>query len=95
MPTIYQIIHITLLSSFVILLATKTECRYKARDFFDVLSNRTRKKYLKLVSDMLDCDFCLSFWVSLIFAIVAFIITLDYSWLITPFLATSLIRFLL
>lgn len=73
----------------------KTEYRYKVRDYFDVLFNRTGKKYFKLISDMLDCDYCLSFWVSLSIAIVAFILTLDYTWLITPILTTPLIRFLL
>ena len=56
MPTIHQIIFITVLSTFIILGAMKTEIRYKIRDYFDILSNRTEKKQFKLVSDMLDCD---------------------------------------
>lgn len=95
MPTIHQIILTTLLSAFIILGAMKTEIRYKIRDYFDILSNRTEKKQFKLVSDMLDCDYCLSFWLSLSIAITAFILTKDSSWLLTPFLAAPLIRFLL
>lgn len=87
--------YIVLLAAFIILWAMKTEYRYKVRDYFDTLSNRTGKKYLKLVSNMLDCDYCLSFWVSLTIAVLAFAITHDYSWLLTPFLTTPLIRFLL
>ena len=85
MPTIHQIIFTTLLSAFIILGAMKTEIRYKIRDYFDILSNRTEKKQFKLVSDMLDLSI----------AIIAFILTKDSSWLLTPFLAAPLIRFLL
>jgi hypothetical protein len=73
----------------------KTEYRYKVRDFFDIQFNRTGKKYFKLISDMLDCDFCLSFWVSLVIAALIAIITFDFSWLLIPFMSTPLIRFLL
>ena len=52
MPTIHQIIFVALFSAFIILGAMKTEIRYKIRDYFDILSNRTEKKQFKLVSDM-------------------------------------------
>lgn len=73
----------------------KTEYRYKVRDFFDTQFNRTGKKYFKLISDMLDCDFCLSFWISLVITALIAIITFDFSWLLIPFMSTPLIRFLL
>jgi hypothetical protein len=95
MPTIYQIIYIVLITAFIILWSMKTEYRYKVRDFFDIQFNRTGKKYFKLISDMLDCDFCLSFWVSLVIAALIAIITFDFSWLLIPFMSTPLIRFLL
>lgn len=95
MPTIHQIIFITLLSAFIILGAMKTEIRYKVRDIFDALYFTCERKLFKLIASMLDCDYCLSFWLSLSIAIIAFILTKDSSWLLTPFLATPLIRFLL
>ena len=79
MPTIHQIIFVALFSAFIILGAMKPEITYKLRDYFDILSNRTEKKQFKLISDMLDCDYCLSFWLSLSIAIIAFILTKDSS----------------
>lgn len=93
MPTIHQIIIITLLAAFIILWSMKTECRYLIRDKFDKLSDKN--KIYQLIVKMLDCDFCLSFWVSSALAIFMFIIAFDYSWLIVPFLSTPLIRFIL
>ena len=84
-----------MITAFIILWSMKTEYRYKVRDFFDIQFNRTGKKYFKLISDMLDCDFCLSFWVSLVIAALIAIITFDFSWLLIPFMSTPLIRFLL
>lgn len=95
MPTIYQIIVIALLAAFFILWFTKTEYRYKVRDIFDSLYFMYKIKVFQVVAKMLDCDFCLSFWVSLIIALCMFILTFNYSWLTTPFLSTPLIRFIL
>lgn len=95
MPTIHQIIIITLLAAFIILWSMKTEYRYLVRDKFDELSCKKKNKAYQLIAKMLDCDFCLSFWVSLILAMYMFIITFDYSWLAVPFLSTPLIRFIL
>lgn len=95
MPTIYQIIIITLLAAFIILWSMKTEYRYLIRDKFDTLSNRKKNKVYHLIAEMLDCDFCLSFWVSLAVAFYMYILTFDYSWLIVPFLSTPLIRFII
>lgn len=95
MPTIHQIIYVVLLASFAILWTMKTEYRDRARDYFDIQFNRTNKKIFKLLAEMLDCDYCLSFWVSFLIALIAFIITQDFTWLLVPFLTTPLIRFLL
>ena len=88
MSTIYQTIIITLLVAFVILTLTKLELRSVLRDKCDAHG-------LKLLAKMFDCDFCFGFWLALVFAIIISIITQCFGWLITPFLAASLIRILL
>jgi hypothetical protein len=67
MSTIYQTIIVALLAAFIILFIGKTEIRIKLRDFND-------KHGLYLIANMLDCDFCLSFWTCLFVTIgVSFI----------------------
>ncbi len=62
MSTICQAIIVALIAAFIILFLGKTELRTKFRDFNDRLG-------ISLVADMLDCDFCLSFWTCLFIAI--------------------------
>lgn len=88
MPTIYQIIIAALTTAFIILFANKSEIRIKLRDWCDI-------KKLSLIAKMLDCDFCLSFWMNLLFAIVCTFISCDASWLFIPIFSTPLTRFLL
>jgi len=95
MPTIYQITIIALLTAFIILGATKTEIRYKVRDAFDSLYLKRKIKLYVLIASMLNCDYCFSFWMSLLISIVAFIISRDTTWLLTPILSTPIARFLL
>lgn len=95
MPTIYKIIELALAVAFVILLSMKTEIRYKLRDYIDAFANRHGIEKIRLISKMLDCDFCLSFWLSLAFAIVFAVASNDASWLYIPILSTPLIRFIL
>ena len=59
MPTLYQAIVVALIAAFVILFLSKTGLRTKFRDYNDKLG-------IQLVADMLDCDFCLSFWTCLL-----------------------------
>lgn len=49
----------------------------------------------KLISKLFDCDFCLSFWLSLIYAIVLAIALDDINIVFTPTLSTPLTRILL
>ena len=88
MPTIYQVAVITLLTSFVIMFMNVSNLRYLIRDACD-------SEGLTLLAKMLNCDFCFSFWLSLLFAIFAFMLSADIRWIYTPFLSTSLIRILL
>lgn len=49
----------------------------------------------KLISELLECDFCLSFWLSLILACILAIIIGDINIIFIPVLSTPIIRFLL
>lgn len=95
MPTIYKIIILSLLVTFIILLASKTEIRYKVRDYFDVIADKYKCEHIRLISKMLDCDFCFSFWLSLLVSSIFATFTADLNWLYIPFLSTPLTRFLL
>lgn len=88
MPTLYQIVIVALTSTFTILFADKTHIRYKVRDWCAV-------KRLNLIVQAIECDFCFSFWIATFVSIVLAIITLDTKWIVVPFLASPLIRFLL
>lgn len=88
MPTIYQIIIVTLLASFIVLASNISEIRYKLRDKQYSIANFK-------IAKMLDCEFCYSFWVSTTVALILSIVTFDISWVITPVLAVPLIRLIL
>ena len=88
MPTIYQITIVTLTVAFVILVISKSNLRYTLRDKCDL-------KGLNLLARLLDCDFCLSFWLAVTVAIIFSVVTQQSSWLMTPFLSAPLIRIML
>lgn len=88
MPTVYQIIILALLTSFILLFLTKTGYRYTLRDFYDLAG-------FSKIAKMLDCDFCFSFWLSLGLATFLAILHRDLAWVITPIFSTPLTRFLL
>lgn len=88
MPTLYQIIFLTLLTSFILLLLTKTGVRYWLRDFYDSVG-------FSKIAKMLDCDFCFSFWLSLVVAMLLALMQKDLTWIATPIFSTPLIRILL
>lgn len=48
----------------------------------------------KLISKLFDCDFCLSFWVSLILAIILAIFFKEISVLFIPIISTPITRIL-
>lgn len=87
MPTIYQIIVLALIAAFIVLVMSKTEARYKLRDWCD-------EKCLKQIANMFDCDFCFGFWSAVVVAVVITIVTADVGWLVSPFLSAPITRFL-
>lgn len=87
MPTIYQIVVIALTAAFIVLVMSKTETRYKLRDWCD-------KKGLKQIAKMFDCDFCFGFWSAVVVAVVITIVTTDAGWLVSPILSAPITRFL-
>lgn len=91
MSEIYKVISsteiIALFVAFFVLLFTKTNIR-------SALINYCDNTKLKLLADMLDCDFCLCFWLSAIISIFFGLITLDLTFIAIPFLATPIARFL-
>lgn len=88
MPTIYQIILIALLTTFVILFLHKIGA-------IEYLRNKACKEELELIAKLLECDFCMCFWTSLVISCVASLITHDNSWIVIPVLSTPISRFLL
>ena len=88
MPTVYQIIVLALLAAFILLLLTKTGWRYALRDHYDLTG-------FSRIAKMLDCDFCFSFWLSLILALVLAILYQDLAWVMAPIFSVPLTRFLL
>lgn len=88
MSEIYKIIMVALAAAFTILVLTKTGLRDKTRDAFDI-------KRIVFMAKMIDCDFCLSFWLSLSICVSAAISTGDNTWLVIPIFSTPITRFLL
>ena len=87
MPTLYQIILIALFSAFVELFMSVSGFRYWLRDQCDSMD-------FTLFVKMLECDFCLGFWLSVIISITMVLITLDPSYFCVPVFATPITRFL-
>ena len=90
MSTVYFItllsalIYIALAAAFVILLIGKLGIR-----------DNIIAKAPKLISQLFDCDFCLSFWTSLILAIILAIIFNEMSIIFIPIMSTPITRILL
>nr|DAK81426.1 MAG TPA: Protein of unknown function (DUF1360) [Caudoviricetes sp.] len=49
----------------------------------------------KLISQLFDCDFCLSFWTSLILAIILAIFFNEMSIILIPIISTPITRILI
>lgn len=87
MSTIYFVsiaIIIACVSAFIILFAGKTGIR-------DEIIARAPK----LISQMFGCDFCLSFWTSLILAIILAIFFGEMSIILIPIVSTPITRILI
>lgn len=72
-----------LISAFVILLAKKVG----AVEWVQINGNR-------FFSELAHCDFCMSWWVNVYIALIAYVATADYQMFYIPFFATPLTRFL-
>lgn len=76
---------VALAVAFVILFIGKSGMR-------DFLMERARYRF---IYDLLDCDFCLSFWLSLIISVVLSFIFANEAMLIIPLFSTALARYIL
>lgn len=85
MSEVYQITGlVTLLTAFTILLMNKTCVR-----------NELAMRAPKLISKMLSCDFCLSFWAAMLYCLILFILTGDNGYFLIPFFSAPLTRMLI
>ena len=78
-------IAVALVTAFTILLIGKIGLR-------DFIIGHSR---IKFISELFDCDFCLSFWLSLIISIALSFIFANETLLIVPIFSTALTRYLL
>ena len=76
--------YIALAAAFVILLIGKLGIR-----------DSVIAKAPKLISQLFDCDFCLSFWVSAILAVILAIFFNEFSILFIPIISTPITRILI
>lgn len=88
MSEIYKIALTALIVAFAMLVLTKTGLRDKTRDAFD-------SKQIAFMAEMIDCDLCLSFWLSVCTCISVAIYSGDISWVYVPVFSTPLTRILL
>ena len=90
MSTVYFItllsalIYIALAAAFIILLIGKLGIR-----------DNIIAKSPKLISQLFDCDFCLSFWASLILAVILVIFFREMNILFIPIISTPITRILI
>ena len=88
MPTLYQIAIITLLVSFIILATTKSEIRERVSNFFAL-------RNINLLYELVECDFCLGFWLSLIVSVIFALFSHDFRYIFVAIFSSPLIRFIL
>lgn len=69
------------LSAYLLILAAK----WKVVEWMQV-------KGWKWLSDLANCDFCLSWWLNVIVCLVAAVVTGNTMWIAVPFFATMLTR---
>jgi hypothetical protein len=76
-----------LISTFIITVCRKT-------GLLEYLQSRTR---IRILYNLLQCDFCIGFWLSLIITILAFVFLVPFTWLaviVPPMAAAFNNRFL-
>lgn len=69
------------LSAYLLILAAK----WKVVEWMQV-------RGWKWLSDLANCDFCLSWWINVVVCIVSWIVFGNSLWLVVPFFATMLTR---
>lgn len=84
MTMLLALIYIALAAAFVILLIGKLGIR-----------DSIILKAPKLISQLFDCDFCLSFWTSVILAVILAIFFNEISILFIPIISTPITRILI
>ena len=82
--TFFVLLHVALMAAFVILLIGKLGIR-----------SMVIAKAPKLISQLFDCDFCISFWVSVILAIILAILVGETTFLFIPVVSTPITRILI
>lgn len=85
MLVVYHIICTALLAAFIILLLGKLGIR----------SYIAERCPVKFISQLVDCDFCLSFWAACLITAVVAICLGDITVMLIPLFSTPLTRFLL
>ena len=78
---LFRVCVLASLSAFLLLLLVK----WKVIEWMQVHGN-------DFLSKMANCDFCLSWWVNVIFSIILLAVTLDVTVLAVPFCSTMLTR---
>lgn len=77
---------LSLIIAFIILVGDKTNMRYKLRDKCDIWR-------MPIIAKLLDCDFCLSFWLAVIAIIILLVMFKEPILILVPFISTPLARF--
>jgi hypothetical protein len=79
---ITEMILLALYASFIILLITKLGWREKVQIYGP-----------KLISDMFNCDFCISFWTCVVLSVILFTFV-DRDWIVLsyPIFASPIVR---
>lgn len=86
MPTFFYLtMFVALIATFVILFISKTGIR----DFVVL-----RVKY-KLIADLFECDFCLSFWIAVVLAIIISFVFNNFYYIVIPVFSAPISRKLL
>ena len=85
MSALHQVIFIALAAAFIILFIDKVGLRGKVIE----------KCPIELISKMFECDFCISFWTSVILAVIIAIISNNVIAIAYPVFTTPIVRLLL
>lgn len=80
----WLVLYVALLATFTIQVMTKIGIREK-------LINNTRAR---LVQQLLECDFCLGFWIAFMFSALLSVSSNDISYMLIPVLSAPITRYL-